>query len=84
MLSLNPKELKLSKLHHYLLGAVVPRPICFASTIDENGRPNLAPFSFSMSLALILQLQFFHHLEVEEQVNTKIPITIFKRLRGCY
>ena len=46
MLSLNPKELKLSKLHHYLLGAVVPRPICFASTIDEDGIPNLAPFSF--------------------------------------
>ena len=46
MLSLNPKELEPSKLHHYLLGAVVPRPICFASTIDENGRPNLAPFSF--------------------------------------
>lgn len=46
MLSLNPKELKLSKLHHYLLGAVVPRPICFASTLDKEGRPNLAPFSF--------------------------------------
>ena len=46
MLSLNPKELKLSKLHHYLLGAVVPRPICFASTIDKFGTPNLAPFSF--------------------------------------
>ena len=78
MLSLNPKELKLSKLHHYLLGAVVPRPICFASTIDKDGRPNLAPFSFLMFLALILQLQFFHHQEAEEQVNTKILITIFK------
>jgi flavin reductase (DIM6/NTAB) family NADH-FMN oxidoreductase RutF len=46
MLSLDPKELKLSKLHHYLLGAVVPRPICFASTLDHNGTSNLAPFSF--------------------------------------
>ena len=36
----------LPKAHHYLLGAVGPRPICFASTIDENGVPNLAPFSF--------------------------------------
>lgn len=46
MLSLNPKDLSQPKLHHYLLGAVVPRPICFASTIDENGNSNLAPFSF--------------------------------------
>jgi flavin reductase (DIM6/NTAB) family NADH-FMN oxidoreductase RutF len=33
-------------LHQYLLGAVAPRPICFASTIDKNGSPNLSPFSF--------------------------------------
>lgn len=46
MLSINPKEIPIPKLHGYLLGAVGPRPICFASTIDENGVPNLAPFSF--------------------------------------
>ncbi|MEO8066184.1 MAG: flavin reductase family protein [Flavobacteriales bacterium] len=32
--------------HGLLLGAVGPRPIAFASTIDAQGRPNLAPFSF--------------------------------------
>jgi flavin reductase (DIM6/NTAB) family NADH-FMN oxidoreductase RutF len=46
MLSLNPKDLPIQKLHGYLLGAVGPRPIAFASTIDENGQANLAPFSF--------------------------------------
>jgi flavin reductase (DIM6/NTAB) family NADH-FMN oxidoreductase RutF len=46
MLSINPQDISIPKLHHYLLGAVGPRPICFASTIDENGNPNLAPFSF--------------------------------------
>lgn len=46
MLSLNPSELPIPSLHQYLLGAVGPRPICFASTVDANGRPNLAPFSF--------------------------------------
>ena len=46
MLTLNPKELPIPKLHHYLLGAVGPRPIAFASTIDSEGNPNLAPFSF--------------------------------------
>lgn len=29
-----------------ILGSVVPRPIAWVSTIDANGRPNLAPFSF--------------------------------------
>ncbi len=45
-ISINPKELPTAKLHGYLLGAVGPRPIAFASTIDKEGRPNLSPFSF--------------------------------------
>lgn len=45
-LTINPKETALPQLHQYLLGSVGPRPICFASTIDAQGRPNLAPFSF--------------------------------------
>jgi flavin reductase (DIM6/NTAB) family NADH-FMN oxidoreductase RutF len=46
MLTVNPKETPQPLLHAYLLGAVGPRPIAFASTIDKEGRPNLAPFSF--------------------------------------
>ena len=46
MISIDPKEVLTSKLHGYLLGAVGPRPIAFASTVDEIGRPNLSPFSF--------------------------------------
>lgn len=46
MLTIDPKEVKTSVLHSYLLGAVAPRPIAFASTVDKNGNPNLAPFSF--------------------------------------
>jgi flavin reductase (DIM6/NTAB) family NADH-FMN oxidoreductase RutF len=46
MLTLDPKELSIPKLHHYLLGSIGPRPIAFASTIDAEGNRNLAPFSF--------------------------------------
>lgn len=46
MLTLDPKDLPIPKLHGFLLGAVGPRPIAFASTIDENGVNNLSPFSF--------------------------------------
>ena len=33
-------------LHDLLLGAVAPRPIALASTMDNEGRVNLSPFSF--------------------------------------
>jgi flavin reductase (DIM6/NTAB) family NADH-FMN oxidoreductase RutF len=46
MLTLNPKELATKDLHGYLLSSVGPRPIALASTVDENGRPNLSPYSF--------------------------------------
>src|SRR5216117_1739820 len=46
MLTINPKEVKTVEMHSYLLGAVAPRPIAFASTIDKDGNPNLSPFSF--------------------------------------
>ena len=46
MLTINPKEIPVPKLHHYLLGAIGPRPIAFASTVDISGNENLAPFSF--------------------------------------
>lgn len=41
-----PGEIKTAILHQYLLGAVAPRPICFASTVDKDGNANLSPFSF--------------------------------------
>lgn len=46
MLSFTPQEFSTAKLHGYLLSAVAPRPIAFASTIDADGNPNLSPFSF--------------------------------------
>src|SRR6195952_4292057 len=41
-----PGEIKTALLHSYLLGSIAPRPICFASTIDNEGVSNLSPFSF--------------------------------------
>jgi flavin reductase (DIM6/NTAB) family NADH-FMN oxidoreductase RutF len=46
ILSLSPKELETREMHGFLLGAIGPRPIAFASTVDKAGRPNLAPYSF--------------------------------------
>ncbi|WP_313804932.1 flavin reductase family protein [Flavobacterium sp.] len=46
MISIDPKEVTPVKLQAYLQGAIGPRPIAFASTMDEEGNPNLSPFSF--------------------------------------
>lgn len=46
MKTIIPGEVATKDLHQYLMGSVAPRPICFASTLDENGTPNLSPFSF--------------------------------------
>ena len=41
-----PSDLKTHDLQMLMQGAVAPRPICFASTIDKKGNINLSPFSF--------------------------------------
>lgn len=45
-MKVNPKDIPVPQLHGYLLSAVGPRPIAFASTLDQEGNPNLSPFSF--------------------------------------
>lgn len=42
----SPEDLTPQEMHKYLLTAVAPRPIAFASTVDNTGNVNLSPFSF--------------------------------------
>lgn len=46
MITFNPQEISVQRLHKLLLGSVGPRPIAFASTMNAAGQANLAPFSF--------------------------------------
>ncbi len=32
--------------HQFIVGSIAPRPIAFVSTVDAEGNPNLAPYSF--------------------------------------
>lgn len=41
-----PKDLSTVEVQNLLQGAVTPRPIAFASTVDKAGNVNLSPFSF--------------------------------------
>lgn len=40
------KDLKTVDVQNFLQHAIAPRPICFASTVDAEGKVNLSPFSF--------------------------------------
>ncbi|MBK8557351.1 MAG: hypothetical protein IPL65_17000 [Lewinellaceae bacterium] len=50
MLRIDPTKIPTVDLHQYILGAVAPRPIAFASTISSDG---------VLNLALIVSLQCF-------------------------
>lgn len=45
-MKINPDNLTSKDRYKLMIGAIVPRPIAWVSTIDAEGRPNLAPFSF--------------------------------------
>ncbi len=45
MQTIDPNQIPSRQLHNMLLGVIAPRPIAFASTIDQHGNPNLSPFS---------------------------------------
>lgn len=42
----NPEELQQKDIYKLLTGLIIPRPIAWVSTVNENGIYNLAPFSY--------------------------------------
>jgi flavin reductase (DIM6/NTAB) family NADH-FMN oxidoreductase RutF len=45
-LIIEPTNLSAKEIYKFLIGAIVPRPIAWVSTISKQGTRNLAPFSF--------------------------------------
>jgi flavin reductase (DIM6/NTAB) family NADH-FMN oxidoreductase RutF len=45
-IEIDPAQVERRQVYRMLVGSVVPRPIGWASTVDADGRTNLAPFSF--------------------------------------
>jgi len=46
LLEFDPAKIERREVYRLLTGAVVPRPIGWASTVSKVGLTNLAPFSF--------------------------------------
>jgi flavin reductase (DIM6/NTAB) family NADH-FMN oxidoreductase RutF len=51
MISLSPSALEVRETYKLMTGSIVPRPIAFVSTLNENGTVNLAPFSYFNAVA---------------------------------
>jgi len=44
--TIDPGSVPRHDFHQFIVGAIGPRPIAFVSTVDKDGNPNLAPYSF--------------------------------------
>ncbi len=42
----NPAKLPYKQMYKLMIGSIVPRPIGWISSVNEDGKPNLAPFSY--------------------------------------
>lgn len=45
-MQIDPSTLSRRDSYHFMISAIVPRPIAFVSTVDGKGRTNVAPFSY--------------------------------------
>ena len=44
--TIDPTQLTPAQLHPFMVGAIAPRPVAFASTVAADGSVNLSPYSF--------------------------------------
>jgi flavin reductase (DIM6/NTAB) family NADH-FMN oxidoreductase RutF len=51
MLSLDPSSMDVTSVYKCMTGSIVPRPIAFVTTMNENGSINAAPFSYFNAVA---------------------------------
>lgn len=52
-MEIDPSTLPQRDRYKLMIGAIVPRPIAFVSTLSRGGGPNLAPFSFFAGVSAV-------------------------------
>lgn len=45
-MEISPAEVPWQSIHKLMIGSILPRPIAWVSSVDADGRRNLAPFSY--------------------------------------
>ncbi len=80
---ITPGSLPTADLHQFMLGAVAPRPIAFVSTVDEEGRINLAPYSFFNAFSSNPPILVFSSNRRVENNTTKDTLHNIMTTREC-
>lgn len=83
MLTLETDQLPILQLQQYLQAAIAPRPICFASTIDKEGRVNLSPFSFFNLFSMNPPVCIFSPSRRVRDNSTKHTLENLKEVPEC-
>ena len=83
MLTLNTADLSPAQLQNYMQYAIAPRPICFASTIDQAGNINLSPFSFFNMFSTNPPLVIFSPARRVRDNSTKHTLQNILEVKEC-
>lgn len=70
-------------LYKYLSSAITPRPIALVSTIDKDGKKNLAPFSFFNIFSVDPPIMIFSPVKSARFGNNKDTLENVKQIREC-
>ena len=82
-LSLDPDTLSIPERHGYLLSAIAPRPIAFATTIDKDDKVNLSPFSFFNVFSSNPPILIFSPARSGKDNTTKHTLQNVKEVAEC-
>ena len=80
MKTVNPQDISAVQLQQIMQTAVSPRPIALASTVDENGKPNLSPFSFFNMFSTVPPILIFSPARRVRDNTTKHTLENVKKV----
>ncbi len=83
MKKIDPGTIPTFDFHQFILGSVAPRPIAFVSTLDENGNPNLAPYSFFNAFSSNPPVLIFSSNRRVQDNTTKDTLHNIEATRQC-
>lgn len=52
-MELDPEMLDEASRYNFMMSTILPRPIAWVSTVDAQGRPNLAPYAYFMGVCCV-------------------------------
>jgi len=50
---IDPATLDEARIYNFMMSTILPRPIAWVSTVDAQGRPNLAPYAYFMGVCCV-------------------------------